>query len=242
MLNENLSNTISYINAGITGFKVAYNFYQLNTAQKESQAALAEDQKQTVEAAKHQTMQQQDLSNKAIERNFNLQEQGRTKSRERQADTIIDTVTEVIGTATIEDDQEMLKIAVTEAGKLINFIRNYINDKSSVVKFFSTNGELEKMRNAYSSMEWEGEKEELKDIELIRQMKGYENYTELATFVGLNITRSLLFCAGKYNPQKHLRYLAVATLATIDMTDAIGHQDSETAERVFNALMGSDYR
>ena len=238
----NLSNTISYLNAGITGFKVAYNFYQLNTAQKESQAALAEDQKQTVEAAKHQTMQQQDLSNKAIERNFNLQEQGRTKSRERQADTIIDTVTEVIGTATIEDDQEMLKIAVTEAGKLINFIRNYINDKSSVVKFFSTNGELEKMRNAYSSMEWEGEKEELKDIELIRQMKGYENYTELATFVGLNITRSLLFCAGKYNPQKHLRYLAVATLATIDMTDAIGHQDSETAERVFNALMGSDYR
>jgi len=155
-------------------------------------------------------------------------------------DTIIDTVAEVIGTAAIE--KEILETAVNEAGKLINFIRNYVNDKSSVVKFFTTNGELEKMRNAYDNMEWEGEKEELKDIELIRQMKGYENYTELATFVGLNITRSLLFCASKFNPQMHLRCLAVATLATIDKTDAIGHQDAETAESVFDALMGSDYR
>ena len=237
---ETISDSITYLNAVVTTGKVISNFHQLNLAQENSAKAFAQDQKQTEEAAKHQTRQQQELSKKAIERNFNMQEQGRTKSHERQMDTIIDTVAEVIGTAAIE--KEILETAVNEAGKLINFIRNYVNDKSSVVKFFTTNGELEKMRNAYDNMEWEGEKEELKDIELIRQMKGYENYTELATFVGLNITRSLLFCASKFNPQMHLRCLAVATLATIDKTDAIGHQDAETAESVFDALMGSDYR
>lgn len=207
---------------------------------KSSAKTADHDQKQTKKASWQQTPQQQELSKKAIGRNLSLQEQGRKKAYERQADTIIDTVAKVIGTAAVEDN--LLEAAVTESGKLINFIRNYVNDKSSIVKFFQGNGELEKMRNAYDHMEWEGEKEALNDIELIRQMKGYENYTELASFVGLNITRSLLFCASKQNPQTHLRYLAVATLATIGRTDAIGHQDAETAERVFDALMGSEYR
>lgn len=237
---ETISDQVTYLNATVTTGKVIHNFYQLHQAEKNATMASTKDQKQTEEAKKHQTVQQQDLSNKALSRNFNLQEQGRTKSKERQVDTIIDTVTEVIGTAAIEED--LLETTVTECGKLINFIRNYINDKSSVVKFFQSNGELEKLRNTYNNMVWDVKKEELNDIELIRQMKGYENYTELANFVGMNITRSLLFCASKYNPQKHLRYLAVATLATIDMTDAIGSQDSETSEKVFNALMGADYR
>ena len=237
---EGISDHLTYINATITTGQVIYNFYQLHDAENKAANASVEDLKQTEEATKHQTAEQQNLSEKAIVRNFNLQNQGRTKSKERQVDTIIDTVAEIIGTVAVEDD--LLEIAVTEAGKLINFIRNYINDKSSVVKFFTDNGELEKMRSGYNDMTWDVEKENLDDIELIRQMKGYENYTELADFVGMNITRSLLFCASKYNPQKHLRYLAVATLATIDMTDAIGSQDAETSQMVFEALMGADYR
>ncbi len=237
---ETLSDHVTYLNAIVTSGQVIRNFYQLNDAMKKAANASIEDQKQTEEAAEKQTAQQQDLSNKAIARNFMLQEQGRTKAQERQMDTIIDTITEVIGTAAIEN--ELLETVITESGKFINFIRNYINDKASIVNFFEANGELKKLRITYNNLKWDTEKEDLNDIELIRQMKGYENYTELANFVGMNITRSLLFCASKYNPQKHLRYLAVATLATIDMTDAIGAQDSETAEKVFNALMGADYR
>lgn len=237
---ENASDSLTYLNAARTAGTVVHNFYQLNRAQKNSENALRQDQRQTEEAALHQTAEQKELSEKAIKRNLSLQKQGRTKAYERQVDAVIDTAAEVIGTAAV--DKELLETAVTEAGKLINFIRNYVNDKSSVVKFFQANGELEKLKTAYDTMEWEGKKEALSDIDLIRKMKGYENYTELANFVGLNITRSLLFCAGKYNPQEHLRYLAVATLAAIDMTEAIGQQDAKTAESVFQALMGSEYR
>lgn len=237
---ETAADHLTYLNAANTTGEVIRNFYQLNFAKLNAADASFEDIKQTEEAAIYQTEQQQELSNKAIARNFNLQKQGRTKATERQMDTIIDTITEVITTAAIDDD--LLEIVVTESGKLINFIRNYINDKSSVVKFFNTNGELEKLRSTYNDMTWDSPKEELSDIDLICQMKGYENYTELADFVGINISHSLLFCASKYNPQKHLYYLAVATLATIDMADAIGSQDGETAEKVFNALMGADYR
>lgn len=237
---ETLSSTVTYIDAAVKGVEIIHNFYQLNQAKNSAANDAVKDEQQTEAARKHQTMQQQDLSKQALARNFNLQEQGRSKSQERQVDTIIDTATEVVSTAAIENN--LLETIVTESGKLINFIRNYINDKSSIVKFFKENGELEQLRKAYNDMEWDVEKEQLSDIELIRQMKGYENYTELADFVGLNITRSLLFCASKYNPQKHLHTLAVATLTTLGMEDAIGQQDAETAEQVFQALMGSEYR
>ena len=62
------------------------------------------------------------------------------------------------------------------------------------------------------------------------------------TFVGLNIVRSLVFRAGPYNPQDSTRILALATLTVLGQTQAIGQYDSETAQSVYDALMGGQYR
>jgi citrate lyase beta subunit len=60
--------------------------------------------------------------------------------------------------------------------------------------------------------------------------------------VGLNITRSLLFCAGKQNPNLRTQIQAKAALAVIDCDDAVGKQDDESALKVYNAIMGGKYR
>ena len=64
----------------------------------------------------------------------------------------------------------------------------------------------------------------------------------MASFVGLNVTRSLLFCASPFNRQKSLRIVALATLGVLGMEDVIGRCDNQSAERVYEAIMGGEYR
>ena len=76
------------------------------------------------------------------------------------------------------------------------------------------------------------------DVELLRQVKGFLDYTEMATFIGFNVVRSILFCAGKFNPLKETRKKAELIMAALGMKEEIGKEDTETAVQLLNALMG----
>ena len=180
----------------------------------------------------------------AKERNVLLQGQAKTKASERQTDAIIDSVASIVGNAlgeVFEDQADLISTAVTEAGKFINMVRSYCNDKSSVREYFEKRGEISRLKGVMEK-ELPGTFQEEDSLDLIRQARGYENYTEMASFVGLNVTRSLLFCASPFNRQESLRIVALATLGVLGMEDVIGNCDNQSAERVYEAIMGGEYR
>ena len=173
-----------------------------------------------------------------------LQGQAKTKASERQTDAIIDSVASIVGNAlgdAFEDQADIISTAVTEAGKFINMVRSYHNDKASVREYFEKRGEISRLKEVMEK-ELPGSFQEEDSLDLIRQARGYENYTEMASFVGLNVTRSLLFCASPFNRQKSLRIVALATLGVLGMEDVIGRCDNQSAERVYEAIMGGEYR
>lgn len=222
------------------------NIKQLKKAVKEAKRFDEKDEQKMAEAAARQSSRQAAVSRSAKWRNEVLLGDAVKKTGQRQTDQIVDSMSSIFSRALgsiVETGGDTLGTVATEVGKIINLIRNYQNDKASVKAYFESVGELEKLRR---KMESEKELEKLyhesDPLELIRQARGYENYTEMASFVGLNVTRSLLFCASAFNRQEVLRIAARETLKKLGMEDVIGKWDNDSAERVYEAIMGSEYR
>lgn len=238
------STAVSYLSDTLDIIEAFSNKRKLGKAADSAKEADAEDEVRMREAAEHQTTEQAQRSRQAKERNVLLQGQAKTKASERQTDAIIDSVASIVGNAlgeVFEDQADLISTAVTEAGKFINMVRSYCNDKSSVREYFEKRGEISRLKDAMEK-ESPGSFHEEDSLELIRQARGYENYTEMASFVGLNVTRSLLFCASPFNRQESLRIVALATLGVLGMEDVIGNCDNQSAERVYEAIMGGEYR
>lgn len=241
---ETFSTVMGYVSDGVDIVEAIHNKLKLHQAEKNAAKEEAMDETRMEEAAQRQTEAQQQRSRQAKERNVLLQGQAKTKAGERQTDALIDSVSSIIGRTlgiAFADYGDILGTVVTEAGKFINMVRNYANDKASVEKYFTEKGDLARLKDAMEK-EQPGSFQESRRLELLRQAYGYENYTELASFVGLNMTRSLLFCASDYNKQESLRIIAVATLGVLGMEDVIGNCDNRSAERVYEAIMGGEYR
>ena len=222
------------------------NIKQLKKAVKEAKRFDEKDEQKMTEAAARQSSRQAAVSRSAKWRNEVLLGDAVKKAGQRQTDQIVDSMSSIFSRALgsiVETGGDTLGTVATEVGKIINLIRNYQNDKASVKAYFESMGELQKLRR---KMESEKEMEKLyhesDPLELIRQARGYENYTEMASFVGLNVTRSLLFCASAFNRQEVLRIAARETLKKLGMEDVIGKWDNDSAERVYEAIMGSEYR
>lgn len=238
------STAVSYLSDTLDIIEAFSNKRKLGKAADSAKEADAEDEVRMREAAEHQTTEQAQRSRQAKERNVLLQGQAKTKASERQTDAIIDSVASIVGNAlgeVFEDQSDLISTAVTEAGKLINMIRSYSNDKASVREYFEKRGEISRLKEVMEK-ELPGSFTEKDSLDLIRQARGYENYTEMASFVGLNVTRSLLFCASPFNRQESLRIVALATLGVLGMEDVIGSCDNQSAERVYEAIMGGEYR
>ena len=238
------STVMGYISDALDIVKAFSNKYKLSKSEEQAAQAEEQDEARMKEAATHQTKQQEQLSREAKERNERLQQQGRTKASERQTDAIVESVGSIISRTLgnkFEKKADMIEIAVTEAGKFINMVRSYFNDKDSVREYFEKSGEIAQLK-AVMEKETPGAFDDEDSLELIRQARGYENYTEMASFVGLNVTRSLLFCASRFNTQESLRIVALATLGVLGMEDVIGKIDNQSAERVYDAIMGGEYR
>ena len=241
-----VSDVLGYVSDASDFLTAAANKKQLNNVIERSAKTYEKDKEKMTAAAEHQTREQAAKSKAAQERNRLLQQDAVTKATQRQTDAMIDSASSIVSRALgsiVETGGDTLGTVVTETGKIINLIRNYQNDKASVRAYFESMGELQRLRR---EMESENKMEKLyhasDPLELIRQARGYEDYTEMASFVGLNVTRSLLFCASAFNRQESLRRLAIATLKVLGMEDVIGKWDNDSAERVYAAIMGSEYR
>ena len=136
---------------------------------------------------------------------------------------------------------------------------SYLSDTLDIIEAFSNKRKLGKAADSAKEADAEDEvrmreaaehqnteqaqrSRQAKERNVLLQARGYENYTERASFVGLNVTRSLLFCASPFNRQESLRIVALATLGVLGMEDVIGSCDNQSAERVYEAIMGGEYR
>ena len=205
------------------------------------------DQKLIDGAKKNQTEEEVKLTQSGVRRNLQSQSVAYDQTQARKTDAIVTKVMDKAGAVVatlVEDESGLVKQAVKEVGELINFIRSYINDKDSIVKYYQGTGELEKIRKlveeSLQELNLNGEKQAVSfdDVEMLRQTKGFLDYTEMATFVGFNVVRSILFCAGKYNPLKETRKKAELIMTALGMKDSIGKEDTDTAIQLLNALMG----
>ena len=240
---EKASSHLGYLNAGISVGKNLSKIGDLNDAQEEAERAKRREQAAPAETAP-QTEEQKARSDRARNRNQHLQKQGASKAESRQIDEIVQTMSSLVGGLigdAVGDESGLIAKVVEEAGELVNFLRNWFQDKKSVQQYYAHRDEGAQLRE---TLEKAGLtlSPKMDDLSLIRQARGFEDTTEMASFVGLNIVRSLLFCAGPYNPQGSTRILALATLTVLGQTQAIGQYDSETAQSVYDALMGGQYR
>lgn len=240
---ETASSHLGYLNAGISVGKNLSKIGDLNDAQEEAERAKRQEQAAPAATAP-QTEEQKARSDRARNRNQHLQKQGASKAESRQIDEIVQTMSSVVGGLigdAVGDESGLIAKVVEEAGELVNFLRNWFQDKKSVQQYYAHRDEGAQLRE---TLEKAGltVSPKMDDLSLIRQARGFEDTTEMASFVGLNIVRSLLFCAGPYNPQGSTRILALATLTVLGQTQAIGQYDSETAQGVYDALMGGQYR
>ncbi|MDR1604114.1 MAG: hypothetical protein LBS10_04905, partial [Gracilibacteraceae bacterium] len=233
---------------------------KLRNAREEGREVQEKDDARTEAAEKEQSEEERELAREASARNVLSAEMGLDKASQRMNDELINAMASLVsagvGVAAVVPGgavvEKLVEIAIREAGEFVNFLRNYFNDIESIEKYFEKEnkvlpayraklGELMKARGK-TDEQVEAALRGIKVRELACDALGFENYTELASFVGLNITRSLLFCAGKQNPQLRTQIQAKAALAVIDCEEAIGKQDDESALQVYNAIMGGKYR
>lgn len=78
--------------------------------------------------------------------------------------------------------------------------------------------------------------------EKIQKANGFESFDEFVTYTGFNIIRSILFCAsdfGKHLKRQHI--IAKTVLKVLGVEDCAGDQSTESATKVYQALMGQKY-
>lgn len=241
---KDISDKVGLINTGLNLMRSGTNLLALDDAYQEAMTAYTQEQQNPAEgnAVSEQTKQKAEHSR---QHNLTAQKIGSDKAASRQIDNLVNDTISLI-TSLSEDSipeptQKLVAIALEEAGQLINFIRNYVQDISSIKDFFQLRSDADVLKNTLQTAGLTLNKTP-DDIDLICMARGFENKTELASFVGFNVVRSLLFCAGPYNPTPSLRILAIVTLRVLKMDEAIGRYDSATAREVYGAIMGGDYR
>ncbi len=163
-----------------------------------------------------------------------------------------------------------IRAVISETLHTARFITSVCTDKKMMDKYFADNGPLGKeikaikddnvqkiitdqnfrrndgarviMNDAVihvSQTEFMGK---MSNTELFRKAYGFKDFSEQASFVGWNIVQTLLQSASPFavNVAQFMR--ASLLLAAIGCKDVIGKQDNESAQKVYNRLMGVDIR
>ena len=82
----------------------------------------------------------------------------------------------------------------------------------------------------------------MSNTELFRKAYGFKDFSEQASFVGWNIVQTLMQSASPFGSDPEQFMKASLLLAAIGCKDVIGKQDNESAQKVYNKLMGQDIR
>jgi hypothetical protein len=261
-IGENLSTATEYwghismaydsLSTLYTAGKALYDSYKANKEAEEAQGRDDQKQKTISQERGKLSAHEQSLLEEAIARNERGVAMGGTMASKRKIDEVINSTTEIVG-GIVDKVAEgtglgelPLGAIVEEAGHFINFVRSYFEDKKNVAQYFNSQSESQRLKAALKNTA--GIQLDQKDIdsysdeEMMRRGMGYGNYTEMASIVGLAVTRSILFSAGKQGSREANRVRAVAVLVMLDCKELVGKQDPESAEQLYSAIMASDYR
>lgn len=163
-----------------------------------------------------------------------------------------------------------IRMIIQETLETARFITSVVTDKVVMDKYFADNGplgeEIKKLkgdnvnkiisdqtgrkntgsRDIMDGCELEKKETEfmgeMSNAELFRKAYGFKDFSEQASFVGWHIVQTLLQCASPFGVDAKQFLRASLLLAAIGCKDAVGKQDNETAQRVYNRLMGQDIR
>lgn len=164
-----------------------------------------------------------------------------------------------------------IKIAVQEALNTANFIISVCQDKKMMDRYFDSEGplgkEIQDLRSKniqlikddqslrrktgtraimddadFNDKDVESFKK-MSNVELFRKAYGFKDFSEQASYVGWNIVQTLLSSASPFGSSDPLQFMKASMLLTaLGCKDAIGKQDNETAQIVYNRLMGKNVR
>lgn len=227
------------------------NKEQLDQAQVKAQEAREQDELRKQRAAERQTEEERSYAELAMQRNRKanavVTDVTHANLNDEIAKTIIDYSSDLIGTYANESTVGVnVKSIMTEATELIFFFRNLYKDNEMLKLYFDENQkEAKRIREGFVNMDSKVDYNILtkfSNMQLIQHAKGFENFTELAEYVGRNLVQALLFCASQFNPQVETRIQSVAVLKILGEEKSINKYDSETAERIFTKLFNQDYR
>lgn len=220
--------------------------YDAHQKKKLSQGEQGDDQARLEKSLEGLSPEQAKRVQNAAARNQAFQEKASGLAHTRKCTEVLESVADVagdvLGTLAGPELTTMVSAAVSEAGQLVNYLVSYCTEKKATADYFRKSGDVDRMKTRLKDMGLDTAG--MKDLDIVRGGLGYEKNEELGSFVGLNLTRSLLFCASPYvaTSQPHLYLLAMASLTLLGQQTAAGKQDNATANRVYNALMGGKYR
>lgn len=242
------------IKSGVEIAKGVMTVSNLEASKKKAKAEREKDAQRAKEAAKKQNEQQKMLSEAATERNRKSMKIACTSALTQSVNKIITEMGNITAgvAATFTKAQlaglgNIASKVITEAVGAVNFIRTWYRDTQNVKAYFMDSDEVKcakdqlKLLKMKHNME-EFDPESISDTELLQNIMGYDNDTEIASYVGMNLVRALLFSAGPYNEVMQTKLSAVAILSAIGMSSAVGKQDKKTADAVFGALLGKEYQ
>ena len=82
----------------------------------------------------------------------------------------------------------------------------------------------------------------MSNAELFRKAYGFKDFSEQASYVGWNIVQTLMQACSPFGTDPVQFMKASLLLAAIGCKDVIGKQDNESAQMVYDRLMGKDIR
>ncbi len=163
-----------------------------------------------------------------------------------------------------------IRAAISEIFHVARFITSVCVDKKMMEKYFADNGplgkEIQNLRGANFNkiihdqnhrkdtgsreildgcditMEHAEPLKKMSNAELFRKAYGFKDFSEQASYVGWNIVQTLMQSASPFGTDPLQFVKASLLLAAIGCKDCIGKQDNDSAQKVYNRLMGVDIR
>ena len=163
-----------------------------------------------------------------------------------------------------------IRAAISETLHAARFITSVVTDKIVMDKYFADDGplgaQIKKLRGENvdkiiadqtyrrdlgsrallenSSLQKKETEfmDKMSNAELFRKAYGFKDFSEQANYVGWNIVQTLLQSASPFGADVGQFLRASLLLSALGCKDAIGKQDNETAQMVFNKLMAQDVR
>lgn len=249
-LTDFAGNVFQYAGIAGGGWEIYGNIGAFQESSRLNEKAKTQEEMDTrmrQEAEAQQTEGQKKLSREGVARNARAMEAAGGASRQILFHKTVDQVLEIAKTSlelTGEPTMELVATAVQAGMDIAHFLRQIYTDKTVLDRYLSLNSQNnEKFARIRKYLETEKHGEAgYSDRELYQKAMGYESQTELVAGVTLEIVRSLLFCASRFNSQMQLKLQAAAALTALGLEDEIGNTGSAAAERIYQALAGEEYK